>query len=70
MVPCGYGSATISATTPNTLYRKCQLLKKLKYEEVIKNMKNKPDPALLQTSCLSNYIQKRAAKSRQSFPLK
>jgi hypothetical protein len=32
-------------------------------------MKIKPDPALLQTSYLSNEIKKRKPKSRETFPL-
>jgi hypothetical protein len=40
---------------------------KLKHENVIK-MKNKPDPALLQPSNLSNQI-KKVSKSRETIPL-
>jgi hypothetical protein len=32
-------------------------------------MKNKPDPALLRPSNLSNEIKKRATKSRETIPL-
>jgi hypothetical protein len=32
-------------------------------------MKNKPDPALLRPSNLSNEIKKRAQKSRETIPL-
>jgi hypothetical protein len=33
-------------------------------------MKNKPDPALLRPSNLSNEIKKRVPKSRETIPLK
>jgi hypothetical protein len=46
-----------------------QLLKKFKYENVIK-MKNKPFPALLGDSYLFNEIKKRTPKSRKTIPLK
>jgi hypothetical protein len=38
---------------PNPTYWQCQLFKKIKYEDLFK-MKNKPDPALLGTSYISN----------------
>jgi hypothetical protein len=41
---------------------------KFNYENVFK-MKNKPDPALLRTSYLSNKIKKRTLKSRETIPL-
>jgi hypothetical protein len=41
---------------------------KFKHENVIK-MKNKPAPALLQPSKLSNEIKKRVPKSRETIPL-
>jgi hypothetical protein len=44
-------------------------LNKFKYENVHK-MKNKPDPALLRTSYLSNEIKKRIPKSHETIPLK
>jgi hypothetical protein len=42
---------------------------KFKHENAIK-MKNKPDPALLLPSNLSNEIKKRVPKSRETIPLK
>jgi hypothetical protein len=42
---------------------------KFKHETVIK-MKNKPDPALLRPSNLSNEIKKRVPKSRETIPLR
>jgi hypothetical protein len=39
------------------------------HENVIK-MKNKPDPALLRPSNLSNEIKERVLKSRETIPLK
>jgi hypothetical protein len=42
---------------------------KFKHENVIK-MKNKPAPALLRPSNLSNEIKKRVPKSRETIPLK
>jgi hypothetical protein len=41
---------------------------KIRHENVIQ-MKNKPDPALLRPSNLSNKIKKRAPKSRETIPL-
>jgi hypothetical protein len=41
---------------------------KLKHENIIK-MKNKPDPALLKPSNLSNEINKRVPKFRETIPL-
>jgi hypothetical protein len=41
---------------------------KFKHENVIK-MKNKPDPAILRPSNLSNEIKKRVPKSRETIPL-
>jgi hypothetical protein len=42
---------------------------KFKHENVIK-IKNKPDPALLRPSNLSNEIKKRVPKSRETIPLR
>jgi hypothetical protein len=41
---------------------------KFKYENII-IMKNKPDPALLRTSYLSNEIEKMTSKSHETIPL-
>jgi hypothetical protein len=49
--------------TRKDLYRISIIFFKFKHENVIK-MKNKPDPALLQPSNLSNEIKKRVPKSR------
>jgi hypothetical protein len=57
------GSASL-----NPIYCEGQLLKKFKYENVIK-MKNKPYPALLGGSYLFNEIKKRMPKSRETIPL-
>jgi hypothetical protein len=51
------------------LYRVSIIFKNLKHENVIK-MKNKPYPALLRPSNLSNEIKKRVQKSRETIPLK
>jgi hypothetical protein len=40
---------------------------KLKFKNCIE-MKNKPDPALIQTTYLSNEIKKRPPKSREPIP--
>jgi hypothetical protein len=51
-------AVTISGSaSSNPIYCEGQLLKKFKYENVIK-MKNKPDPALLGGSYLFNKIKK------------
>jgi hypothetical protein len=50
------------------LYRVSIIFLKLKHENVIK-IKNKPYPALLQPSNLSNEIKKRLPKSRETIPL-
>jgi hypothetical protein len=50
-----------------SLPRKHNFLK-FKHENVIK-MKNKPDPALLRPSNLSNEIKKRVPKSCETIPL-
>jgi hypothetical protein len=63
-------AVTISGSaSSNPLYCEGQLLKKFKYEKVIK-MKNKPDPALAGGSYLLNSIKKRTPKSRETIPLK
>jgi hypothetical protein len=54
--------------TKKDLYRDRQLFVKFMYENVIKK-KNKPDPALVQTSYLSNEIEKRIPKSCETIPL-
>jgi hypothetical protein len=47
-------AVTVSGyASTNPIYSEDQLLKKIKYENVIK-IKNKPDPAILGTSYLSN----------------
>jgi hypothetical protein len=55
--------------TRKDLYRVSIIFFKLKHENVIK-MKNKPYPALLRPSNLSNEIKKRVPKSRETIPLK
>jgi hypothetical protein len=54
--------------TRKDLYRISIIFKKIIHENVIE-MKNKPDPALLRPSNLSNEIKKRASKSRETIPL-
>jgi hypothetical protein len=51
------------------LYRLSIIFLKFNHENVIK-MKNKPDPALLRPSNLSNEIRKRVQKSLETIPLK
>jgi hypothetical protein len=54
--------------TLKDFYRISKIFFKIKNENVIK-MKNKPDPALLRPSNLSNKI-KKVSKSRETIPLK
>jgi hypothetical protein len=54
--------------TRKDLYRISRIKKKIKHENVIK-MKNKPYPALLRPSNLSNEIKKRSPESRETIPL-
>jgi hypothetical protein len=54
--------------TLKDLYRRSTFKKNFKHENVIK-MKNKPDPALLRPSNLTNEIKKRVQKSRETNPL-
>jgi hypothetical protein len=62
-------AVTISgAASTNPIYCKGQLLKKFKYENLIK-MKNKPDQALSGGSYLFNEIKNSTPKSRESIPL-
>jgi hypothetical protein len=56
-------------TIPGFLTRKdLYCIIKFKHENVIK-MKNKPDPALLRPTNLSNEIKKRFKKSHETIPL-
>jgi hypothetical protein len=55
--------------TLKDLYRQSTFLKKFKNENIIK-MKNKPDPAILQTSFPSNEIKKWHQKSHETVPLR
>jgi hypothetical protein len=55
--------------TQKDLYRDRQLFLKFRYENVIIK-KHKPDPALVQTSHLSNEIKKRIPKARETLPLR
>jgi hypothetical protein len=60
---------TISGSaSSNPIYCEGQLLKKFKYENVIK-MKNKLYPALLGGSYLFNEIKKRTTKYPETIPL-
>jgi hypothetical protein len=55
--------------TRKDLYRISIIFLKFKHENVIK-MKNKPYPALLRPSNLSNEIKKWVPKSRETIPLR
>jgi hypothetical protein len=55
-------------TIPGSLPHNHNFLKFI-HKNIIK-MKNKPDPALLQPSNLSNEIEKRVPKSREIIPLR